>query len=820
VQEDYDQDEEFSYGYDYDDDGSGAGDAVMTMSQSPEKTRCADPYGTPASPPRVSASAASMVVEPTDSAQRHGSGRGGNSGHEQQPLTREFLTPLIRELLKGADQDNVTQKGVRQQLTMKLGRDVEPVKKLIKEIVRELIGVGVTQGQEQEEEQQQQHERPSAAPSSSSSSSSSSFSSSSSSASTVPSAPRNKDTELLSRLLKTVDMPIANGWSLYDHQREAAIQCIRARGSRSVLAYDMGLGKTLIGCVVARAFQLECQCKVLVLAPVSLADGWRREAALVGIPRTQMRVASWAKVPTPPSGVSFVLIADEAHYMQSMTSKRTKGALALAQSPGCKGVVLATGTPMKNGRPCNLFPLLCAIRHPLTRSQSAGYSGPQAYAGTAQAKMEYERRYCNAKRTRYCAWDISGASNLSELRARLDDAGSVLRKTKDECLDLPPMTRVMKKVEVPAAAGKEYKQVLATLKAKQQQARGKQSSSGGGSEDVRAMNDALGQLNALRHANSLAKVSGCVEVAEEALEQHSSVVVFTWYKDTAHQLHSLLDPTWGAGLLTGDTKPADRQAMVDEFQKRKAASEGKEKNEEETGGGGGGSSAKGKAKGGVRNGEGGGSAHDEGKLRVLVCTFGAGGVGLTMTAADTVILLDRPWTPGDAAQAEDRIRRIGQEKAVTSVWLQANDLDTKVDAMLQKKQDNVDVVINSNTHGAGGASAGDSGDMGQSTSSMMQTVLCEMLGISAPASGHDNDASLGSGSNGKKQAKGKSKKKARRRSTRLRAVSDDMGVADGDTSIDEDSSLRGLDASTLLSPEVDRQYGSRNRNSRTPVVCT
>ena len=31
---------------------------------------------------------------------------------------------------------------------------------------------------------------------------------------------------------------------------------------------------------------------------------------------------------------------------------------------------------------------------------------------------------------------------------------------------------------------------------------------------------------------------------------------------------------------------------------------------------------------------------------VFICTFGAGGVGLTLTAASTIILLDRPWTPG------------------------------------------------------------------------------------------------------------------------------------------------------------------------------
>jgi len=51
----------------------------------------------------------------------------------------------------------------------------------------------------------------------------------------------------------------------------------------------------------------------------------------------------------------------------------------------------------------------------------------------------------------------------------------------------------------------------------------------------------------------------------------------------------------------------------------------------------------------------------EGKLRFILCTVGAGGTGITLTAADTAVFLQRPWSMIDSEQAEARVRRIGSE---------------------------------------------------------------------------------------------------------------------------------------------------------------
>ena len=80
---------------------------------------------------------------------------------------------------------------------------------------------------------------------------------------------------------------------------------------------------------------------------------------------------------------------------------------------------------------------------------------------------------------------------------------------------------------------------------------------------------------------------------------------------------------------------------------------------------------------------------------MLVCTYGVGATGITLTKSHTVILLDRPWTPGDVLQAEDRVRRIGQTSStVTSSWISKYPVDEKLDKLLQTKDSNCQIVLN------------------------------------------------------------------------------------------------------------------------------
>jgi SNF2 family DNA or RNA helicase len=398
--------------------------------------------------------------------------------------------------------------------------------------------------------------------------------------------------------------PLQNGWVLFPHQRDAVEQIVRRR--RVILAFDMGLGKTLISLVAARAIQRATGCAVTVLCPISVAGGWAMEASAVGV---DIEIHSWGKVPAPSKGGHYMLICDEAHYMQNMSAKRTKAALELAAVAGV--LVLATGTPAKNAKPSNIFPLLVAVCHPLGQDWKA-----------------FERQYCGDD------------PNLQELHDRIGPC--MLRKTKKECLDLPPKVRHLTDIDVPVELQQSYLALLDQARQQQQHA-GEMASktvdltvepSDGADDTVkqpsvgqaaaRADFSARGQLFRLRNVASSAKAAAAIEMAEGLLRTGMSVVVVTCFKASAKLIHAELTARglveaasatgsgWSCELLTGEVAQGERSQMVQRYAER--------------GGG-------------------------------FVFTCGAGGIGITLTIASRVIMVDRALTPGDVEQAEGTDRQ-------------------------------------------------------------------------------------------------------------------------------------------------------------------
>lgn len=84
----------------------------------------------------------------------------------------------------------------------------------------------------------------------------------------------------------------------------------------------------------------------------------------------------------------------------------------------------------------------------------------------------------------------------------------------------------------------------------------------------------------------------------------------------------------------------------------------------------------------------------EGKAPVFLISLKAGGVGLNLTAADTVIHLDPWWNPAVEAQATDRAHRIGQKNVVTSYKLiTRGTVEEKILALQEEKKKMMEAVL-------------------------------------------------------------------------------------------------------------------------------
>jgi SNF2 family DNA or RNA helicase len=459
------------------------------------------------------------------------------------------------------------------------------------------------------------------------------------------------------------------GHVLYPFQY-TGVRYAEISNGRCLIGDDMGVGKTIQALAYA-ALHPEHH-PVLVVSPANVKFNWLKEAEKwVGstytsavirkgkdtVPDTDIVIINYDLVNKQKDALLArgfkTIICDESHYLKSYKAARTKATMEIVKE--CESVLFLSGTAMNN-RPIELWSTLCALR-------------PSEWRGRWH---EYTERYCGVEYNSMGYRTYNGSSNEAELNAKLRDL--MIRRLKKEVMaELPDKIRQYHYVELTAKESNSYhaeqQSVLASIVSDKQY-----NVSNGG---MRGNNgaDALVALTHLRHLCGLMKVNAAISyVNEYKMNNDKPLLVFTHHKDVLDNIYTGLRNQTNPpriGLITGDVAAEKRQQVVDQFQ--------------------------------------------SGNLDVVLATTPAAKEGLTLTAADTVVFVEREWSPSHEEQAEDRVNRIGQDaETVWAVYLTVSgSIDEKFNKVVEEKREVIKAVL-------------DGGEIGE-RNSIVSELLKEMM---------------------------------------------------------------------------------------------
>ena len=317
-----------------------------------------------------------------------------------------------------------------------------------------------------------------------------------------------------------------------------------------------------------------------------------------------------------------LIAADEVHKMKNPTSQQGKGFLKLNSE--CK--IAMTGTPLMN-TPLDLYIILKWL----------GYEKHSFYA--------FKNHHCVMGG--FGGYEIIGYKNMSELQEQLDTI--MLRRLKEDVLDLPEKTYVDEYVEMKGKQEQIYKEVTAEIKANIDQI----SIAPNPLAELIRMRQATGYTGILSSTiKESAKLDRMEELVDDAVNNGKKVVIFSnWTQMTDIIMDRLAVKGYEPVIITGQTPDVSRQAYVNYFQ-------------------------------------------NEPNCKVIVGTTGAMGTGLTLTAGTVEIFLDEPWSKALKDQAEDRCHRIGQNSNVTIYTLLTKDtIDERIHELVERKGALSDAIV-------------------------------------------------------------------------------------------------------------------------------
>lgn len=449
--------------------------------------------------------------------------------------------------------------------------------------------------------------------------------------------------------------------SLRDYQGYGAawMGSLLEAGFGGVLADDMGLGKTVQTLALLQARrEAGVLGPALLIVPTSLLYGWQAQAAqftpdlrLVVLHGTNRAASREAATAADLVITTYPLLARDSDWLaardwplvildeaQTLKNPASKMAKTLREIPAL-GRLALTGTPLENSLQ-DLWTLIDWVNPGLLGDRKRFqtlFRTPIEKHGDATAQARLNRR----------------------LRPFL------LRRTKEEvAAELPPKTEIIERVDLPKAQQALYETVRVAMDTRVREAIAQR---GAAAARITVL-DALLKLRQVCCDPRLVKTEAARSVAESAkrarlrnllaelVAEGRRVLVFSQFVE---MLRLIEDDLVEAGIaylmLTGQTQ--DRAAVLEAFA--------------------------------------------QGDAPVFLLSLKAGGVGLTLTEADTVILYDPWWNPAVERQAMDRTHRIGQDKPVfVHRLVAAGTVEEKILDMQVRKQALADALFD----GEGGSS--------------------------------------------------------------------------------------------------------------------
>lgn len=245
-------------------------------------------------------------------------------------------------------------------------------------------------------------------------------------------------------------------------------------------------------------------------------------------------------------------------------------------------------------------------------------------------------------------------------QARLNKRVSpfLLRRTKEQvAADLPPKTMITETIALNGPQRELYETIRVAMDKRVRSALDQKGLAGSRITVLDALlklrqvccDPALVKLPAARDITASAKRAHLLAMLDELMAEGRRVLVFSQFVEMLHMIEGDIkargfDYAW----LSGKTK--NRTELVERFQ--------------------------------------------SGDVPIFLISLKAGGIGLTLTAADTVILYDPWWNPAVERQAMDRTHRIGQDKPVfVHRLITEGTVETQIEAIQVRKQDLADALF-------------------------------------------------------------------------------------------------------------------------------